>query len=274
MLTIVDIATPNGDLLHLPLEDVSNGYAIADIEGLDPVKATIVSSSFANQDGEQYHSARREARNIIFTIDLEPDYTTQTVRQLRSQLYQYFMPKSVVDLTFHMDDPTLDVTIQGRVESFETPLFTKDPQVAVSVMCFDPDFIDPTEVSLSGDTVSDTTETLISYPGTVETGIDLVVNVDRVETDLTIYHRKPDGSIVTLEFAADLIAGDTVEISTVPGAKGAWLTRSGTKSSLLYGISPQSNWIALEPGDNYIRVYTTGAAIPYVLDYTVKYGAL
>lgn len=274
MLTAVEARTRQGDLLTLPLETPS-GFIVADIDGLDPVKATLVSSSFANQDGEQYQSARREARNIKLKIDLDPDESlNETVRDLRRKLYRFFMPKSEVKLTFILTEG-LDVEITGRVESFETDHFSQEPAVDISIMCFDPDFIDPIPVTIPGTTVSDETPRIITYDGTVETGITLVINVNRVLPDFTVYHTPPDDVTRTLEFDNyPLAAGDVLTISTVAGAKGATLVRAGTSSSVLYGISPQSNWIELVPGDNNLRVYAEGAAVPLSIEYTNKYGGL
>lgn len=274
MLETVEIRNTAGSLLTLPLEDVIAGYLIEEIEGLDPVKAVLTSSSSANVDGSQYQSARRDERNLKFRIGLEPDYTlNETVRSLRSRLYEYFMPKTEATFKFTLADG-LEVEIKGRIESFDTAIFSKDPAVDVSVMCFDPDFIDPVPVVVEGDTVSDMTETLIDYNGTVETGMEFTLFVDRSLTDLTIYHRPPDGTVRTFNFAENMVAGDVLKISTVVGNKYLTLTRSGTTTSVLNGMSPQSNWVGLQNGNNYIRVYAEGAAIPYEISYTTRYGGL
>lgn len=273
MLTMVEVRTAQGSLLSIPFEDVSDGLIVEDIQGLDPVKATLVSSSFATMDGEQYHSSRREARNIKLTLGLEPDYITASVRDLRHRLYSYLMPKTEVNLRFY-DSTGLTVDIMGRVETHETALFTKEPAVDISIMCFKPDFLGLTPVVLNGNTTSDATETLIPYDGTVDTGILFTLRPDRALTQFTIYHRPPDGTLRILDFAASLAAGDTVKINTVTGSKSLTLTRAGTDSSLLYGMSPQSNWISLVKGDNYIRVYAVGAEIPYNIEYIDRYGGL
>lgn len=273
MLTMVQVTNSQGSLLNLPLEDISGGLIVEEITGLDPVKATLVSSSFAGFDGSQYHSSRRENRNITMRLGLEPDYVTTSVQDLRRRVYSFFMPKTEVKLRFIMSDGFM-VDIFGRVESCETAHFTQEPAVDISLLCFDPDFVDPTPVVVNGSTTSDTTETLISYIGSVETGIELVLNVDRTLTEFTFYHRPPDGTLRTLDFAAPLQAGDVLTINTVPGSKTVTLNRSGTNSSILYGVSPQSNWIELIPGDNYIRVYAEGAAIPYSITYANRYGGL
>lgn len=273
MLQSVEIRTPQGALLTLPLQDVVSGYILEEIEGLDPVKATIVSSSFANLDGQQYHSARREMRNIIMKIGLEPDYIHDSVQDLRRGLYDFLMPKSIANLRFVMSDG-LEVDIQGRVESLETALFTKEPTVDISLLCLDPDLYDATAVVLAGNTTSLTTETTIAYDGTVDTGVLLQLNVNRTLSAFTVYHRDPSGTLRSLDYAAGTVNGDIVKISTVTGNKFARKTTSGVETSALYAVSPQSYWLKLQPGTNTFRVYATGAAVPYTLTYYNRYGGL
>ncbi len=278
MLTKLDVSTSQGNLLSFQFDDDTSGYLVQNIDGLDPVKATLVSSSSAGVDGEQYQSARRETRNIKLTIGLEPDPLMDTVRGLRKRLYGYFMPKSEVTLTFYDDEgPTVNVV--GRVESLEASLFTQEPAVDISIICYDPDFVDPVTVHLpaSGQTLqttSSTSDTVISYDGSVSTGTVITLNVDRTLGDFTIYHQPPNDDLRQLDFSAPLVAGDVLTISSVIGDKGVTLTRAGSQSSLLYGMSPQSSWIELMPGDNRLHIYATGAGVPYTIDYVNKYGGL
>jgi hypothetical protein len=274
MLTQVEIRTTAGALLTLELEDVSDGLVLQDIQGLDPVKATIVSTGYANADVQQFQGARREARNIIFVIGLDPDYITTDVRDLRTRLYDYFMPKDYVEIRFY-DSSGLTVNITGYVEELDAPLFSRNPVANISVLCLDSDFIDVETLEIDGNTVSTSAETLVDYPGTIEVGFELVLNVDRVLSDFTIYHRAPDSTVRSLTFEASLVAGDVVTIGTVFGNKFATLTRAGVNSSLLYGVTNDSAWLEFQKGaSNYIRVYATGAAIPYSITYTPRYGGL
>lgn len=272
MLTLLEVRGQGGTL-SLSLEDPDLGYDVQDVQGLDPVKANLVSSSFAQQDGAQYQSARREARNILLKLGLFPDYSTDTVWSLRQQLYPFFIPKTPISLRFFMESG-LTVDIAGVVETCETAQFTQEPVVDISIMCFDPDFLEPDEVVVSGSTTSGETYTPLVYTGSVETGIIFELDVDRSLSEFTIYHQTPDGTIKTMDFQASVIADDVVKIVTMSGSKSATLTRAGSDSSLLYGISPQSNWLELVPGTNGIRIYAEGAAIPYTITYTRRYGGL
>lgn len=273
MLTNVQITTDQGAVLMLPLQDPSEGYLVKDIDGLDPVKANMVSSSFANLDGEQYQSSRREPRNIIFKLGLNPDYTTGSVRELRKRLYGFFMPKTRVHMRFFAEgeDP---VDIYGRIETFDAPLFTREPEATISLICHQPDFYSPDPIVIAGNTVANTTEFLIDYEGDIETGIKFKLSPNRSLSEFTIYHRPADNTLRMLEFDAPLSAGDVLDISTISRAKGATLTRAGAGTPILYGVSPFANWINLYPGPNYLRVYAAGAAIPYTIEYNNKFGGL
>lgn len=273
MLTRVEVRTKQGTLLTLPLDDVLNGYVIEGIEGLDPVKATLVTSSGVNEDGEQDHGWRREARDIKLKISIEPDYVTNTVKDLRDRLYAYFMTGRMVYLRF-VDDDDLEVDIVGRVETCETPLFTKEPRVDISVHCYNPDFVIPAPIKIDGMTVETPIHTEIQYPGTVDTGIVLTVDVNRTESSFTIYNVAEDEIVRQLDFSAPLVAGDEVRISTVTGAKGATLKRAGAESSILYGVDPTSSWIKFEQGLNKFRVQASGLPIPYTLEYLTRRGGL
>jgi len=275
VLQLVEVRTRQGDLLSLPLDDDSSGFRVADVQGLDPVKANLVSSSFANMDGEEYQSSRREARNIKLQIELDPDPEAgDTVYGLRKQIYKFFMPKSEVTFRFYMSDG-LEVDIVGRVETCETAMFTQEPAVDISVMCFKPDLYELTPELVEGTTTSGDVPITIDYAGSIETGIQLTLLVDRSLPDFSVYHVPPNDETKTMDFDNfPLIAGDVLVISTVRGAKGATLTRAGTTTSVLYGISPQSNWIELQPGTNTIRVAAEGADIPLTIQYINKYGGL
>lgn len=274
MLYKVEISTEQGATLELPLKDQSNGYLVKDIQGLDPVKATIVSSSFALIDGEQYQSSRRESRNILLKLGLEANYTTNTVRELKARLYSFLMPKSRVLLRFFVEDePTVE--IYGRVESFESPSFTQTPEANISLICHQPDFYIPEPVVINGLTSAEiNSEFLIEYYGTVETGLRFTLNANNSVDDFTISHRPSDGMTRTLEFIEPLIRDDVLEINTNSGNKRVYRTRAGAAESILYGVSPYSNWITLMPGPNYLRVDSERVNVPFTIEYTTKLGGI
>ena len=273
MLRQIDVMTRSGLVLPLQLSGEDNVYAVREIEGLDPVKANLVSTSYAGVDGEQFQAAKRGPRNIKIELDLQPDFSSSTFTDLRNDLYNYFMPKSQIDLRFY-DHTGLYLDITGVVETFDSPLFEQDPDVQISLMCYQPDFVDPRMVLLTGNSVATTVTRDIIYPGTVETGIVFSLLANRDVPAFSLYNTGPDGVPTQLDFAAPLLSGDRLDISSITGGKAITLTRAGVSSSYLYGRTAQSTWIQFAKGTNHFRAYVPGDPVPYEIRYGVRYGGL
>lgn len=272
MLNRLDVTNKRSMTLSLDMFENNNGYQIVDIEGLDPVKAKLVSTSYPGVNGEQYQTSTRGARDIKIILDLQPD-GLDTFYSLRKNLYTYFMPQSQVGMRFSLDSG-LNLELVGIVEEHSSPQFKEDPGVEITLRCFQPDFLDPNVVIRSGNTVSTSTNTTIEYPGNLEASTIFRLYLNRSLSDFTIYNTPEDGIVRQLDFSAALIAGDELIISSVKGSKSITLKRSGISSSLLVGRSPQSAWIELYEGNNQFRVYTPGDPVPYELEYVVRYGGI
>lgn len=273
MLDRVEFTNRTGNKLAIPFYDGDNGYWFESVEGIDPVDAVIVSSSFANVDGEQYQSARRGSRNLVFKMGVDVSQVHGSVGQLRRNLMGLLMPKSEVILRFFDTDfPAVDIV--GIVESFDWPLFVQEPEVTLSIICHQSDFVDLLTVVAVDKTVPELLNTIIDYPGSVETGITFRMLADRPLSEFTIFHGSANGVFSSFEFEEPIIAGDLVEICTISGQKEVMLTRAGTRSSILHAMSPYSNWIQITPGANYFSVVAEGAEIEYTIEYVNRYGGL
>lgn len=273
MLTLVEVTNARGDNLELPLLDASAGYSVREITGLDPVDAVLTSSSMAQQDGVQFQNARRDLRNITMKLGLEPDYVETTVDSLRKGLYPYLQPKMNVTLNFYLDG-VLYVTASGQVESFQNPMFSADPEVDISILCYDPDFYGPDAVEIGSSTVSTTNTEVITYEGTTETGIIFEMTLDRDIDSFAIYNTTPDNTVQQFLATGDFLNGDVLTMTSIAGIRAFTITRVGVPFSAMYWVDPASNWITLQNGDNAFRVFTSGAAISYTVTYTPKYGAI
>lgn len=273
MLTQVNVTNVRGDTLQLSLLDSSNGYVVKDIEGLDPVNASLTTSTMAQRDGAQSQNARRDTRNITIKLGLEPDFLVSTVDSLRQALYDWFMSKALVDLAFFKDD-VLNVISSGQVESCENSMFSTDPEMDISIICYDPDFYAPEAVTLSSGTVSTTDTTTVDYPGSSEAGVIFTLNVDRTLTDFTLYNTAPDNSIQTFVVSGAFVADDVITITSVQGQKGINLRRAGLDSSILFWVQTSPNWITLQKGANHFRAFADGATVPFTMTYTPKFGGI
>ena len=271
-LSMVTIVSASGEAVELPVGS-SLGYQLEEVEGLDPVKATIASSNFGLTDGASYQSSRRDVRNIVMRIGLIPDFVTNTVQSLRLGLARKMMPKSQVTLRFHDEDGTV-LRAVGRVESFEAPLFVQSPKATISFLCMDPDFISEVESSFSGSSVADLTNTTLNYEGTVNTGFRLEMVVNRPTNEISFVVQTSEGETKRMDFAIALASGDKIEISSVFGGKGVWVTKGGVRETALYATTPNSHFLTLSSGPNAVRVQLVGAPIPYTIKYYARHGGL
>ena len=273
MLSKVEVTNVRGEILALPLTDFSAGYLVRDIQGLNPVKASLTSSSMAQIDGVQPQASRRDTRNITMKLELKPNFNDNSVVSLRRNLYAYMLPKAVVGLGFYFDEVLFAVTT-GTMESLENNMFTSDPEMDASIICADPDFYGPNVITVDGSTVADSTTQTISYEGTSDAGIIFTLSVDRTIAGFSLYNTKPDGTSQIFNFVGALVDGDVVTITSIPRQKSAINVHSGTPESVLFGVDSSSTWIDLGNGDNDFRAAVSGDPIDYTIQYTPKYAGL
>lgn len=274
MLDRVNIQNVNdtSTLLTLTLSDPSNGYIVKEIQGLGPVKATLHSSTFAGLDGERYHGSRKDIRNIVFTLGLKS--TALSVQALRTMLYKTFMPQSDITMSFYMADNSR-FDILGVVETCEPTMFSKEPDMTVSTICHSPDFISPVVGTVSGVTTNSTNNVEFQYSGTVPSGFTFTMVAATNISNTTITFER-NGKLETLRSNLDMVAGDTLLISTVKGSRSAKVIRNGQTiaSTALYSISNDAVWLELLPGLNKVRVSTETPGNAYFMEWKPRHGGL
>jgi hypothetical protein len=277
MIEKIEIRTVYGTKLTLTMYQPTNGLLIKKVTGLDPTKSNIVTTSFPRLAGTKRQSSRRESRDLGIKLGFAPNYSSRTVDSLRNQLYGFFMTGMQVEVRFYMRNG-LVVNVDGEVETFDSPRDVQEPEATIGIYCFDPDFRYIESQYLIGTTTVDTTTTNFIeplYSGTVDTGFKFLMSLTRDHNSgLQLRVRGNDGIVQTMDFDAPLLNGDVLEISTISGAKGAWVNRGSSRFSVLYGISPYAYYPVLLPGLNRIRVVAAGSAQSYIIEYASKYGGI
>jgi len=250
---------------------------IRNINGLDPVKAAVNTSPLGSVDGESYVGSNVPKRNIVLTLHPNPDWELWTYEKLRRLLYQYFMPKRATRLVLLSDD-MIPVEISGVVESCDVNIFSKDPELLVSVICPDPYFTAVDPVVLTGQSGDDPEPTIIDYKGNVDTGIRVKVtaSTDPSPTDIGIQLGDPRVTFFAVEAGID----DTnyFEMSSLAMQKYVQNVNIGTGviTNLLSKIHIQegSLWPTLQPGENEFSVITDIGAHDWELTYFERFGGL
>lgn len=248
-------------------------FQIVDIDGLNPVKASVNTTPYGSIDGVSYVGSSILSRNIVLTIKPNPDWRDWTYESLRRLLYLYFIPKSVTRLVFYSDD-MVPVEIYGVVEDVSGSMFSKEPTHQVSIICPDPHFtaLDPTVVSgTNGVTAA------FDYNGNVESGMILKVShVSGTPTTIDVQLGNPKISYFGVNATVDI--NKYFEISSIPMRKYVQNVdiNTGVIDNLLSEIYLQEGtlWPTLQPGENEIKVITDDGVQDYQLLFYERFGGL
>lgn len=250
---------------------------ILNIEGLDPVNASVDTTSFATIDGVDIIGSNVASRNIVLTIGSNPDWNTWTYESLRKLLYSYFMPKRVVRLVFYSDD-MVPVEIYGIVETVSDNIFSKNPECIVSIICPDPYFTALDPVVLTGQSIRPGGDaTLIDYNGNIETAIRLKASF--ASGAVPTYIAVQIGVIEASYFQVNTLVNSSMsfELSSIPMQKFVQNVNiaDGVILNKLSSIQEGSIWPTLQPGgENEFSVITDAGVQDWELTYFERFGGL
>lgn len=264
----------------VPIVNAENSQIqILAIDGLGPVKADISSVPYTTRSGEYPTDKSVGKRNIILTIRFNPKYNLgATITTLRQTMYRYFRPTDSVKLTFSSDEMA-DVYISGTVESMEVDQFSEEPQLDISVLCFEPNFISVTPGNFTGIAQPGDQTVDVVNNGTEDVGFVLELRATAAVPSWTgnilIQGDAPNSPSMTL---ADITLDSTYKyfISTVDGDKYVRQLNisTGVYSSRLYKLTTADVWAKLHQLTNKVKVKATPGGPEFVGSYRHEYGAL
>ena len=255
------IENKNGDLLILTGDEAV--YQITGIQGLNPPPAQINVTTVVGLDGARYNSARLQTRNIVLTIKINGN-----AEQNRLRLYRYFRTKEWC--VFYYRNGSVDVQIDGYVESVECDLFSNAETAQISILCPDPYFKSIAEIVADSSSVF----SVFVFPFSINAGEPVIISSIDPDSDgaVDVYNgsESETGVILTAEFSAaatsfevkNTTTGDDIKlayafqendkviINTNKGQKGITLIRGGVLSNIFSALQPGSAFFQLIVGNN------------------------
>lgn len=282
MINRVIVTNHQNETLTMDLwNPYASGFAVTNIEGINPVKATINSSELATADGAIYNSSRLESRNIVITVKILD--SPQSIEEGRRLLYRYFSQKHNITLAFESDLRTC--YISGYVESNDAEYFSSMTAAQISIICpnpyfrwlendhtyfsgeqpifefpfenpMDDDTVIPKNIIVSEmiiDTIRD-----IEYTGEIDAGLVATIHfIGFVDGTITIYnyYKNYDKMVLDLVKIAqvvggDIRAGDDIIVNTIQGEKNVVFYRDGIYTNILNCINRDATWLQLTKGSN------------------------
>lgn len=261
MITRMEVFSAQADAPELPLGGFGpndDAVQVRNIEGLGPVKADITTTPFAVSRGALYQGSTIGTRNIVLTLGLNPDFVTYpSMHELRRILYRYLLPGEWTKLRFYTIELP-PVEIEGYVESFEPNMFSEDPEVQVSIICPNPDFMDPVPTVITG-TVTEMADDGVEfeYIGSVPAGLELKVQPSDTNVAFTGHIIVVMGPPPEKAFHVDPVTIDAtneLRIATWPAKKVESVGGFGGPVNLLSAVSADSEWPIIRVGSNKIVV--------------------
>lgn len=263
--------------LVIPGREETDFLQITDIQGLDPVKATVNTTPYASVDGESIDGSQVPSRNIVMNVRPNPDWATWTPEALRQLLYSYFMPKSTVRLAFTSDELPV-VEIFGVVDTIEANPFSQDPEFVISLICSDPYFTKVEETVVSGTAITaGGSFTNVTIDSNVELGLRTTLIWTTTKPAFVSVQIKAPSFIsfdVDLTQNAALDSTKRFELSSVP--KDKFVFAASPDNGLFYYLLPWINessvWPTLKQGVNQFAIVTDSGGQSWDLRYHEKYG--
>lgn len=253
------IQNANGEILTLTGNQPN--YQVVSITGLNPPKAQINTTNIAGLDGTRFNSSKLNNRNIVITLRI-----VNNVESNRLMLYRYFRTKE--SCTFYFTNDTLEVSIDGYVDTVECNLFTRGETMQISIICPYPYFSGLLEnvTDISNQTGA------FHFPFSINIGepvpfsvyytnrVTNVQNNSQAETGAVIYCDLSEaintlrivntntGEYILLQYAFQ--AGDRIIIDTNKGRKSVTLIRNTIASNIFTAVQLGSTFFQLAVGEN------------------------
>lgn len=284
MLRKVEVFTTNPLIPPLTLPVLGNDgmgpLHIRNIEGLGSIKAEINSRGYGLLDGEYFTGAHIGKRNIVMTLGVNPEAEFNNMGALRKHLLGYLRTTLNVILRFTTDEHPL-VQIEGFVEDFDAPMFEKDPEIHISIICPKPFFKSVQDKFITGYASNTPTDITFIYDTQLTNGaiFRLFRGASNYTGFVNVEMSSPGRPFRKFEiYALTVNTTQYYEANTNQGSKKVELLNVTTKariSNLLGSLSSESLWLYVVPGTNYIRVkINSSVQMLWTLTYNERFGGI
>lgn len=277
-LTSIDLYSNGSPMAALSFKDhdSSNPYTATAIDGLDAEEVNAKFYGLAVTSKAKQYNLSLPERDVTLHISLSPSYSTGgSYSELRDALYKavYSSRTGLIELRFK-DDAVTKAVLSGFVTKFESPRFTKTPEVNLTIRCPEPMLKAPTRTDISVVGLGSTftiTDSLSTAPHGFK--FDLTFTADTA-TFIMKDSATPEWTFTLNPVSVGGVSGfknnDHLYVSSEAGDKTVYLVRSAVTYPLADKIVPGSSWPLIFPLVNNFVITTgtfTWGAISHVNTY-------
>lgn len=255
----------------MTLTGVEPTYQIISITGLNPPSAQINTTTIVGLDGAVFNSSKLQTRNLVLTVKINGD-----VEQNRLLLYSYFKTKDWCK--FYYTNESLDVSIEGYVESVECNLFSNNEIAQISIICPYPYFKSLNEI------LTDSSKSIpqFVFPFSINIGEPIIISSYDESSGIAVYNSSETETGATIqidvlfvcasieiknittgddfEIVYPFLKNDTIIIDTNKGQKSIKLIRNGVITNIFSALQQGSVFFQLVPGTNNFEYLVNNSA--------------
>jgi hypothetical protein len=229
-------------------------YKVRAITGLDAEEIVPKFYGFGlnGDSGSKYYTFNMKPRDIVMRINLNPNTEiNESYSDIRDDLYRAISSTRTGKVALYFKAGATTVShIYGFITKFEASLFTRTPEIQLTVNCDDPMFrgINPV---LYSDAELPTTNpvTIGDVYSTAPHGFEMQITYNAASPALTIQDEASSPNwAFTVTPSGGFLSGDVLHFSSEFTNKQLYLVRSSTTIELIDKISPASIWPLIFPG--------------------------
>lgn len=249
---------PDGssDVMELSFRDPGRELPF-NVKGINGLDADEIVSQFYGAPGTvSFYNLVMVKRTVVALLELNPDYSAnESQSSLRDRIYKMIATsrKGLIHMWFKNED-TVVATISGYFNKVEMPLFSKTPEVQVTIGCTEPMLKAPEEVSVPVLALDPTLTVITDDISTAPHGFKFEMSFTGTVPAFTVVD--PDDSdwefVVTP--VGGFLIGDVFQFSSEYNNKYVRVVRAGNTLQLADGIQMGSVWPMLYPGENKFSV--------------------
>lgn len=266
-LTSIDLYSNNQRVATLSYKDPGsvNPYIAQSVTGLDANEIVPKFYGKGTNSNKKFHMLSLLKREIVLLIALNPQpQLGKSYSELRDDLYRAISSSrdGLLELRFKRGKTTIAVA-SGFVIKFENVIFSKTPQVQMTIECEDSMLhsLDQQTVDVSR---LGTVNNVPDLESTAPHGFDFSITFTQISTDFVIKDKEvdPDWSFTVTPglIGADtgFLVGDELYFSNSIRGKQLYIVRGVSTIYLFDKVEPESIWPVIFPGNNEFVVVTDG----------------
>lgn len=225
--------------------NAGSGLHIRDVTGIDAPDFNVNLAPTANNQTSIYNGTRSQNRQIVITASIRPDYATgRSVSDIRASISKLALPDEdlgeSVRLDFIEGDDAIHKYTWGYISKIESPSYTKDPLIQITIECVPIHFVAPYNLTYT----LNSQKVELNPRGSAPTGLKLTLKVVSGQTNV-IHIRKNNTIVFRIKTDDMLLAGDEIVIDTNPDKMECNYTRGGGVYNILKSVLDSSKWFSL-----------------------------